>query len=93
MGRMSLRFRRFCWHGFLLGYRMKKQKTPNTGAQYAGTTPVQHSEVVLAQQEPPKHPLLEEKSAQAINEDDIEADLHNGSGGAFEATESERDDE
>ena len=69
---------------------MKKQKTHNSGAQYAGTPPVQHSEVVLAQPEPPKP---EEKSAQAINEDDIEADLHNGSAGAFEATESERDEE
>jgi len=66
---------------------MKKQKTHDSGAQYAGTPPVQHSEVVLAQQEPPKQPLVEEKSAQAINEDDIEADLHNGSAGAFEATE------
>jgi len=88
MGRMSLRFRRFCWHGFLLGYRMKKQKTPNTGAQYAGTTPVQHSEVVLALQDetpPEKNP--------SRNAEDIEADRHNGSGGAFEATEQEWDEE
>jgi len=65
---------------------MKKQKTPKTAAQYAGTPPVQHSEVVLAQPEPPKL-LEEEKSTQVINEDDIEADRHNGSAGAFEATE------
>ncbi|HEY4335839.1 MAG TPA: hypothetical protein VGM89_08080 [Puia sp.] len=68
---------------------MKKQKTQNSGAQFAGTPPVQHSEVVLAQPEPP--PKLEEKSAHAINEDDIEADLHNGSAGAFEGTENERE--
>jgi hypothetical protein len=64
---------------------MKKQKTPKTGDRYAGTPPVQHSEVVLAQREPLIPP---EKSAQSINEDDIEADRHNGSGGAFEATEN-----
>jgi hypothetical protein len=71
---------------------MKKQKTPKTGAQYAGTQPVQHSEVVLAQPEPPRK-LEDEKSAQVINDDDIEADRHNGSAGAFEATEAERDEE
>jgi hypothetical protein len=71
---------------------MKKQKTPKTGAQYAGTQPVQHSEVVLAQREPLRKPD-EEKSSQVINDDDIEADRHNGSAGAFEATEVERDEE
>ena len=71
---------------------MKKQKTPKTGAQYAGTQPVQRSEVVLAEREPLRM-REEEKSAQLINDDDIEADRHNGSGGAFEATEAERDEE
>lgn len=71
---------------------MKKQKTPKTGAQYAGAKPVQHSEVVLAQREPLRM-AEEEKSAQVINDDDIEADRHNCSGGAFEATEAERDEE
>ena len=69
-----------------------KQKTPKTGAQYAGTPPVQHPEVVLARPEPPKQPE-EEKSAQVINDDDIEADRHNGSAGAFEATEGGHDEE
>jgi hypothetical protein len=76
---------------FWLGIIMKnKPKTPKTGAQYAGTPPVQHPEVVLAQPEPPPKLPEEEKSAQAINDDDIEADRHNGSAGAFEATEEER---
>ena len=63
---------------------MRKQKTPKTGAQYTGTPPLQPSRVVLAQPKPLNRP---EKSAQSINEDDIEADRHNGSAGAFEATE------
>lgn len=72
---------------FLWGYPMKKQKTPKTGAQYAGTTPVQHSDVVLAQQDE----KAEKKPSR--NAEDIEADRHNGSGGAFEGTEREWDEE
>ena len=74
---------------------MKKQKTSNSGAQFAGTPPVQHSEVVLAQQDQERDERIEEenKKTKVINDDDIEADLHNGSGGAFEATEREWDDE
>ena len=34
-----------------------------------------------------------EMTARSINDEDIEADRHNGSGGAFEATESQRDEE
>ena len=69
----------------------KQQKTPASGAQYAGTPPIQHSEVVLAQQEEPKGSDVEK--TRLVNEDDIEADRHNGSGGAFEATEKEWDEE
>jgi hypothetical protein len=77
------------WHEFFAFYQMKnKQKTPRTGAQFAGTPPVQHSEVILAQADRVQS-QEEEKSLKTINEDDIEADLHNGSGGAFEATEQE----
>jgi hypothetical protein len=68
-----------------------KQKTRKTVAQYAAMVPVKHSARVLAQRDPPKLP--EVKSAHEVNEDDIEADRHNGSGGAFEGTESSRDDE
>ncbi|HEY4110712.1 hypothetical protein [Puia sp.] len=67
-----------------------KQKPPETGAQYAGTPPIQHSEVVLARQDAEQAP---EKEKPSRNDDDIEADRHNGSGGAFEATEQERDEE
>ena len=70
----------------------KQQKTPASGAQYAGTPPVQHSEVVLAQQEEESKKTAAEKT-RLLNEDDIEADRHNGSGGAFEATEREWNDE
>jgi hypothetical protein len=68
---------------------MKKQKTSSSGAQFAGTPPVQHSEVVLAQQDQEREERIaeENKKTKMINDDDIEADLHNGSGGAFEATE------
>ena len=74
---------------------MKKQKTSNTGAQYAGTPPVQHSDVVLAQQDEAKLKEVAElkQKNKEINEDDIEADLHNGSAGAFEGTEREWDEE
>ena len=72
----------------------KKQKTPNTGAHYARTTPVQHSEVVLAEREADKQETsYREQRKPSINDDDIEADRHNGSGGAFAATEQEWDEE
>ena len=66
---------------------MKKQKTPDSGAQFAGTTPVQHSEVVLAQQDDHRTIADQKQKIKKINDDDIEADNHNGSAGAFEATE------
>jgi hypothetical protein len=83
------------WHGYFVRYLMKnKQKAPDTGAQYAGTPPVQHAEVILARPDRAKSPEPEEeKSVKMINEDDIEADRHNGSGGAFEATEHQQDEE
>ena len=71
----------------------KQQKTPASGAQYAGTPPVQHSEVVLAQQEEEESKKAAAEKTRLLNEDDIEADRHNGSGGAFEATEKEWDEE
>jgi hypothetical protein len=78
-----------------------KRKTNITGPEYAGTPPVQHSHVVLAQQEEsaekkaPKEEkvLTEREKIKALNDDDIEADRHNGSGGAFEATEMEREED
>ncbi|HLZ86706.1 MAG TPA: hypothetical protein VKQ52_05690 [Puia sp.] len=70
-----------------------KQKKPDSGAHYAGTPPIQHSEVILAQRAKPGEKKAEEKSIDEINHDDIESDRHNGSGGAFEATEREWDDE
>lgn len=80
------------WHGIFAIIGMKKLKTSNSGPQYAGTPPVQHSEVVLAQQDKDREVAELKQSIKAINEDDIEADKHNGSGGAFEATEQGRDD-
>jgi hypothetical protein len=74
---------------------MKKQKISNSGAQFAGTPPVQHSEVVLAQQDQGREERIaeENKKTKVLNDDDIEADLHNGSAGAFESTEKEWDEE
>ncbi|HXB07010.1 MAG TPA: hypothetical protein VNW04_07840 [Puia sp.] len=88
---------------------MKKQKKTAAGAQFAGTPPVQHSQVVLAQQDETVVVAQQDESAEkkalreevrseqerirSLNEDDIEADRHNGSAGAFEATESERDED
>ena len=72
----------------------KKQKTPDTGGHYAGTMPVQHSEVVLAEREADRQVTFhKEQRKPSINDDDIEADRHNGSGGAFAATEQEWDEE
>jgi hypothetical protein len=67
---------------------MKKLKTSNTGAQFAGTPPVQHSDVVLAQQDKQQDIAEQKQKIKEINDDDIEADNHNGSAGAFEATET-----
>ena len=69
-----------------------KQTTPSMGAHSAGASPVHHPKAILARQHRVMSPE-EEKSLKSINEDDIEADRHNGSGGAFEATEREQDDE
>jgi hypothetical protein len=48
---------------------------------------VQHSEVVLAQQDKQQDIAEQKQKIKEINDDDIEADNHNGSAGAFEATE------
>ncbi|GGA98422.1 hypothetical protein [Puia dinghuensis] len=62
-----------------------KQKIADTGVR---KPPVRRKETPFLQERPP-----EEKKERSLNDDDIEADRHNGSGGAFEATEREWDDE
>jgi hypothetical protein len=85
------------WHGFFRVFYMKsKQKPVTSGAHYKGTPPIQHSEIVLAptqKEEPAKRKAGKKAETRSINDDDIEADRHNGSGGAFEATEKQLDDE
>lgn len=76
-----------------MGFGMKKQKIPKSGAQFAGTPPVLHSEVVLAQQDKEKEMAEQKQKIRETNDDDIEADKHNGSAEAFEATERAWDEE
>ena len=61
-----------------------KQKTSGTGVR---KTAAGKKETPFRQEHPP-----EKQQERSLNDDDIEADRHNGSGGAFEATEKERDD-